>query len=122
MCNDIAETFLCDILDGTDQKLSERLRKSTKDEFETFSVSRWVAGELIELIDKHPFSPIEDIIGEFAFNMACFRASAEDTPSEIVFAKATEIALEWLQQIKYYCEERSSDLTAEYRYKISTSD
>ena len=120
MCSDYAMSFLCDILDETDKDLPKRLRNDTKEEFETLSVARWAAEELVKRIEEHPFEDIEDLFGRFALDLACFRANAEDTPSEKVFAVATEAVLQWLDDIKRYSGEYSA-LKKEWRYKVSTN-
>ena len=73
MCSDYAMSFLCDILDETDKDLPKRLRNDTKEEFETLSVARWAAEELMKQIEERPFEDIEDLFGRFALDLACFR-------------------------------------------------
>lgn len=64
--------------------------------FEEVSFSRWAAGELIEAIMDHPFSPAMDTIEEFAIKMTAYRAASSGTDAEKIFKYAAEFAWETL--------------------------
>lgn len=93
MCNDIVMQVLNTYIDQTD--CISGFGSLAEHEFEDFSISRWVAGELVNLIFEHPLADAVDLIDEFALKMVSFRANAEGRRSERIFALAAECAFEW---------------------------
>lgn len=98
MCNEVVMQTLCDYLSETDDRFLELL--SFGGDFDVVTISRWVAGELIEAIFSHPMIQAEVTIENFALKMMAFRTISEERPSERIFSIAAECALEWFDFFK----------------------